>query len=76
MKTVKIQTFAKQALSIDDLKGKDGTRRMGFVYYQHVNADRFVARVISKETNVAWLKDSIKAGKIFIPCATILAEVG
>ena len=76
MKNVKIETHAKQATSLADMKGQNGQRRMGMVYYQLLTSDRFVARVISKETNVEWLEKAIEQGIIFVPCALILSEAG
>ena len=76
MKNIKIETHAKQATSLDDLKGIDGRRKIGLIYYQLLTPDRFVARVITKETNVVWLEKAIEQGDIYVPCVLISAEAG
>lgn len=76
MKNVKIETLATVARSIDEFKAKNGQPRVGMVYYQALSGSGFVARVITETTNLKWLGTAIEQGRIFRPCATILAEVG
>lgn len=45
------------------------------IYFQELEKERFIIRAITPMTNVDWLKQKIREGKIYVPLDVYKAEI-
>lgn len=75
MEKVTIATEAKLAGSIKELMDPmTMKRRIGMVYYQHLDNGGLVARTLTEQTDGQFVRNLISMKKIYIPIQIIIAE--
>ena len=75
MNTIQITTEAKLAGGLRDLVDPlTGKRRIGMVYFQKMEGNKFLPRVLLDSTDKDFLKEAINNQKIYVPLIKTTAE--
>lgn len=75
MSNIKITTEARLANGLRDMvDSMTGKRRIGMVYFQKMEENMFLPRVLLESTDKVFLKEAIKKQIIYVPLIKTTAE--